>query len=120
MVNGDKLHCNLCGSSFGTRSNVRRDHCESDRHKERLGAKANEKKQQTILAAFSEADKTVEQTKQCRLVDSHRLRVMEALMESNIKIHQISPKLRELLEENREFHYHWAIFRIWQGQRFLF
>ena len=35
--------------------------------------------------------------------DAHRLRVMDALMESNIKIGQVSPKLIELLEENRAF-----------------
>ena len=46
----DKLHCNLCGTSFGTRSNVRRDHIGSDKHKRLLGQ--GEKKQQTIEGSY--------------------------------------------------------------------
>jgi hypothetical protein len=101
-VLGDKLHCNLCGISFGTRSNVRRDHIGSAKHVRLLGGEG-EKKQHTIASLFESGMKAAEKFQLMKVTDAHRLRVMDALMESNIKIGQLGPKMIELLEENRDF-----------------
>lgn len=99
------LHCNACGTSFGTRANVRTGHLDGKRHKQnvvkREAAEKEEKlklKEQPTLQMVLSGEAGNQKP-----VKRHRVRVMEALLESGIPVNAIgTPLLKELLEEKRD------------------
>ena len=101
-VDGSKLHCNLCGNSFSSKANVREDHCKSPRHLSLLKGRNGQSAVQVPITQVLAAKPEVAIVEKNRTAE-HRVRVMDALLESGIAVHAVGPKLKELLEEEREY-----------------
>ena len=98
QASGDLLHCNLCGKSFSTRANVRLDHINSDKHKKKLTKDSKSKNKSTLMTIEESLARTknIDDKKLDKKLEArHRLRVMDALMESGIAVHAVGPKLKE-------------------------
>jgi hypothetical protein len=92
-VDGACLHCNLCGTTFGTRSNVWKNHLKGKRHVDKLAKRRGMSIQNAFQAQGKKDDAKAEQ--------AHRLRVAEAFFEQGIELNKCRGKLKELLEEVR-------------------
>ncbi len=109
----DRIWCNACGYSFGTKANVRDDHWACEAHKKAVQAlqkkaedAATKKRQDTQQsmeqALAAAADGVLAKKIKDQAVTNHRMRVMRALMERGIALDVVDGELLELLEEVRD------------------
>lgn len=96
-----RLWCNVCGSDFGTRSNVWKKHVTSDSHCANVAAEEEKPKPKPkpLAAFFLENEKAQAEV---TIANRHRQRVLEAFLEQGIPLSKCSGKLKELLEEKRD------------------
>lgn len=97
------LHCNACGSSFGTRSNVRKRHVASDRHKENVKKMEDAARSQvSIGAAFAKAAGQAAEKEVGKAETAHRAHVVKVLLKAGVALNKLQdPELRALLEDPR-------------------
>lgn len=109
----ERIWCNACGHSFGTKSNVREAHWASVGHiaavararnkAAEAASRAAEKKQRSIMQSFETAHDAIKEKKiKDQAVTDHRMRVMRAMMERGIPLDVLDNELLELLEEKRD------------------
>lgn len=100
------LHCNLCGTSFGTRKNVWESHFNSKKHLSKLLGVASStgvtKVQRTLEDMAEKKEELNQQATVAKAEESHRQRVMRAWVASGLPINALQGDLKELLEEKRD------------------
>lgn len=101
---GHQLHCNLCGSTFGTRKNVWEEHIRTAKHLRLLRSKTagDRRVTQTSLEQFAGTDAAAARQRG-KIEMEHRVRVVRAVTSSNMALSAIDGDMKELLEEKRDF-----------------
>jgi hypothetical protein len=94
-----QLHCNACGTTFGTRANVVKRHIESKSHLAKVEAQEAKAKAQ---ASLEEAFARQQDGAQKKAEAVHRERTLAALAEANVAVNALTvTSFKELLEEDR-------------------
>ncbi len=101
---GHQLHCNLCGSTFGTRKNVWEEHIRTAKHLRLLRSKTagDRRVTQTSLEQFAGTDAAAARQRG-KIEMEHRVRVVRADTSSNMALSAINGDMKELVEEKRDF-----------------
>lgn len=101
-----QLHCNLCGTTFGTRKNVWEGHLTTKKHKTLLEGKKTEVPGQrpvvqvTLNQLVGAAAAGSQQPAKAEM--EHRVRVVRAAISSNMGLSAVKGDMKELLEEQRD------------------
>ena len=109
QIVGTQLHCNLCGTTFGTRKNVWKTHIAGKRHVAKLGCTpAGPGRPATVQASLpqlvgSGIDAAANSIREKTKVETvHRVRVVRSVISSNMALSAIDGDMKELLEEKRD------------------
>jgi hypothetical protein len=89
-----KIHCNLCGKSFGTSSSTIVRHVKGKKHEKRFKEDAQKLKNVGQWIGENEEAKKEEA--------EHRERVVSALLERGVPLNKCQGSMKELMEEKRE------------------